>query len=47
MTTRTILRVTLHWHIRKGRRLFELLASRLRAPFPGVYRPGNTGVRWG
>ena len=45
MSTRTILRMTLRWHMGKARRLFRLLAGWL-APSPErIARP--TGVRWG
>ena len=44
MSTRSLLRATLRWHVRKARHLFQLaragLAPRPRAPIP-------TGVRWG
>jgi hypothetical protein len=44
MSTRSVLRATLYWHIRKGRRLFQLFASWLTAPLTTSTR---SGVRWG
>jgi hypothetical protein len=44
MSTRTILSATLRWHVRKARRLFELLAQRLASPSRA---PARSGVRWG
>lgn len=43
MSMTLILRTTLFWHVRKARRVFELLVSSLAAP-QGTRR---TGVRWG
>ena len=43
MSARLILRITLYWHVRKARKVFELLASSLAAP----QRTRRTGIRWG
>ena len=42
MSTRTILAASLRWHMRKGRRLVQLLVRWLRGP-----PPTHTGVSWG
>lgn len=47
MTTALIVRATVRWHIRKGRRLFDLLAARLAATLPTGASQHRTGVRWG
>jgi hypothetical protein len=43
MSARPVLRTILYWHVRKGRRIFDLLAIRLASP-RSLQR---TGVRWG
>ena len=44
MSTRALLRATLHWHVRKARRLFQLASQGLTSrPRPAI----PTGVRWG
>jgi len=47
MSTANILRATLRWHIRKGRRLFHLAVNRLAAPPAARQGAARTGVRWG
>lgn len=44
MNTRFIVAVALRWHLRKARRLFELLRQRLVRPAEPTMQ---TGVRWG
>lgn len=44
MSSRLVLSATLRWHVRKARRLFQLLSRWLASP----RRPApRTGVRWG
>ena len=47
MTTALIVRATIRWHIRKGRRLFDLLAARLTATSLVSVSQRRTGVCWG
>lgn len=47
MTTVQIVRATLRWHVRKGRRIFDLLAARLAATSLAPSSPRRSGVRWG